>query len=233
MDTRMKRIRQDFENKQLGVDEPFNFHCTMCGKCCIHRDDIILTPRDLFNLARELHLTLGDVFDRYCEWYIGETSRFPVVRLKPRGSVKRCPLLKDRKCLVHRAKPAVCALFPIGRGMTVENGRIDEVTTADIRYFFTNPGCGNGVETHTVKEWLGAFGIPLQDDSFIEWQKCLMKLSLRFRKMEKKPGHDMRVVWDSTLILLYLSYEVGLEFEPQFREHVADLQKLLDKLEED
>ena len=142
MDTRMERIRQDFENKQLGVDEPFNFHCTMCGKCCINRDDIILTPRDLFNLARELHLTLGDVFDRYCECYIGETSRFPVVRLKPRGSVKRCPLLKDRKCSVHSAKPAVCALFPIGRGMTVENGRIDEVTTADIRYFFTNPGCG-------------------------------------------------------------------------------------------
>ena len=132
---------------------------------------------------------------------------------------------------MHNAKPTVCAIFPIGRGMAVEKSRIDEVTTADIRYFFTNPGCGDGSETHTVKEWLGAFGIPLQDDFFIEWQKCLIKLSLRFREMEKKLGSNMRAVWDSALVLLYLTYEVGLEFEPQFGEHMADLQKLLDKLE--
>ena len=44
MDTRMERIRQDFENNQLGVDEPFDFRCTLCGKCCIHREDIFLTP---------------------------------------------------------------------------------------------------------------------------------------------------------------------------------------------
>lgn len=231
MDTRMERIRQDFENKQLGVDEPFPFHCTMCGKCCIHREDIFLTPKDLYSLARELHQMPEAVFDQYCEWYIGADSRLPIVRLKPQGSVRRCPLLKDRKCSVHNAKPTVCAMFPIGRGMAVEKSRIDEVTAADIRYFFTNPGCGDGSETHTVKEWLGAFGIPLQDDFFIEWQKCLMKLSLRFHEMEKKPGSDMRAVWDSALVLLYLTYEVGMEFEPQFREHVAELQKLLDNME--
>lgn len=128
MNARMEKIKQDFENRQLDVDEPFHFHCTICGKCCINREDILLTPRDLFNLARELHLTPRDVFDRYCECYIGEYSRLPVVRLKPQGSVKRCPLLKDRKCSVHGAKPAVCALFPIGRGMAVDKGRIDKVT---------------------------------------------------------------------------------------------------------
>lgn len=231
MNTRMEKLRQDFENKQLDVDEPFHFHCTICGKCCINWEDILLTPRDLFNLARELHLTSEAVFDQYCECYVGADSRLPVVRLKPQGSVKRCPLLKDRKCSVHDAKPAVCALFPIGRGMAVEKGRIDEVTTADIRYFFTNPGCGDKSETHTVRDWLGAFGIPLQDEFFIQWQKCVMKLSLRFREMEKKLGPNMCIVWDSALVFLYLTYEVGMEFEPQFREHVADLQKLLDKLE--
>lgn len=113
----------------------------------------------------------------------------------------------------------------------MEKDRINEVTTADIRYFFTNPGCGDKSETHTVRDWLGAFGIPLQDEFFIQWQKCMMKLSLRFHEMEKKLGPNMCIVWDSALVLLYLTYEVGMEFEPQFREHVADLQKLLDKLE--
>lgn len=233
MDARMEKLRQDFENKQLGLDEPFHFHCTICGKCCINREDILLTPKDLYNLARELHQTPEAVFDQYCECYVGADSRLPVVRLKPQGSVRLCPLLKDRKCSVHNAKPTVCALFPIGRGMDVEKDRINEVTTADIRYFFTNPDCGDKSETHTVRDWLGAFGIPLQDEFFIQWQKCVMKLSLRFREMEKKLGSDMCIVWDSALVLLYLTYEVGMEFEPQFKENTAQLQKMLVALEED
>lgn len=233
MNARMEKVMQDFENRQLGVDEPFEFHCTMCGKCCINREDILLTPRDLFNLAREFHLDPKETFKQYCECYIGADSRLPVVRLKPRGSVRRCPLLKDRKCSVHRAKPTVCAMFPIGRGMAVEKGNIDTVTTANVRYFFTDPGCGDKAETHTVRDWLGAFGIPLEDDFFVEWQKCVMTLGLKFREMEKKSDTAIRAVWDSTLILIYLNYKMEMEFEPQFRENRANLQKLLTALEED
>lgn len=233
MNTRLEKIKRDFENRQLGVDEPFDFHCTMCGKCCIHREDIILTPKDLYNLAKELYLTPKDVLEQYCEWYVGEDSRFPVVRLKPRGSVKRCPLLKGQKCSVHKAKPTICAMFPIGRGMAVEKDQIDAVTTADVRYFFTDPGCGDKSETHTVRDWLGSFGIPLQDKCFVEWQKCVMTWSLRFRQIEKKPNMDMGVVWETTLILLYLNYETDMEFEPQFKEHITTFQRLWDLLGED
>lgn len=231
MNARMEKVMQDFENKQLGVDKPFEFHCTMCGKCCINREDILLNPKDLFNLARELRLTTKEVVTQYCECYIGADSRLPVVRLKPRGSIKRCPLLKDRKCSVHKAKPTVCALFPLGRGIAVEKGDIGRVTTADIRYFFTDPGCGNKTETHTVRDWLGTFGIPMQDEFFVEWQQCVMALSMKFRELEKKSDRVMGAIWDSTLIVLYMTYDVDREFEPQFKERVANLQKMIAVLE--
>ena len=32
----------------VSSDDTFRFHCTQCGKCCTERDDILLTPRDLF-----------------------------------------------------------------------------------------------------------------------------------------------------------------------------------------
>ena len=32
MNARMKYILNEFEKNQLGPDEPFKFHCTMCGK---------------------------------------------------------------------------------------------------------------------------------------------------------------------------------------------------------
>lgn len=124
MDNRLKEIVDNFDQMKIGLDEPFKFHCTMCGKCCIDREDILLTPRDIYNMSKELGLNPRDFFIAYCENYIGSDSRMPIVRLKPRGSIKRCPLLKDRKCSVHKAKPAVCAMFPIGRCIRFENKNV-------------------------------------------------------------------------------------------------------------
>lgn len=47
MDNRLKEIVDNFDSLKIGADEPFRFHCTMCGKCCINREDILLTPRDI------------------------------------------------------------------------------------------------------------------------------------------------------------------------------------------
>ena len=45
---------QNIESFTVGLDDTFSFHCTQCGKCCIHRTDIILSPRDIFKMAKAL-----------------------------------------------------------------------------------------------------------------------------------------------------------------------------------
>ena len=67
----MKSIIENFEKNRIGPDEPFKFHCTMCGKCRINREDILLTPRNMYNLAKELSMTPQEVMNTYCETYIG------------------------------------------------------------------------------------------------------------------------------------------------------------------
>ncbi len=233
MNARMKYILNEFEKNQLGPDEPFKFHCTMCGKCCIKREDILLNPRDMYNLAKELGMTPHEVMNTYCETYIGSDSRLPVVRLKPRGEIRRCPLLKDRKCSVHNSKPTVCALFPIGRGIAGEKGNIHSLTVKDIRYFFSEPGCGDDSETHTVREWLGEFGLSPEDEFFIKWQKCLFELSMCFCRLEKKLGADMGPIWSLTGSILYLMYDMEKPFEPQFSAHLGELHKLISELAEE
>ena len=233
MNARMKYILNEFEKNQLGPDEPFKFHCTMCGKCCIKREDILLNPRDMYNLAKELGMTPHEVMNTYCETYIGGDSRLPVVRLKPRGEIRRCPLLKDRKCSVHNSKPTVCALFPIGRGIAGEKGNIHSLTVKDIRYFFSEPGCGDDSETHTVREWLGEFGLSPEDEFFIKWQKCLLELSMCFCRLEKKLGADMGPIWSLTGSILYLMYDMEKPFEPQFSAHLGELHKLISELAEE
>ena len=227
MDSRLQEIAENLDKMKIGVDEPFRFHCDQCGKCCINREDILLNPRDVYNMAKELGQEPKDIFALYCEYYIGSDSRFPLVRIKPRGSIKRCPLMKDRKCSIHKAKPTVCALFPIGRCISFEQKK-EKLTTEDITYIFTNPGCGDTSESHTVREWLGEFGIPIEDIYFLLWNDILMKLSAIFRQAEKKVSPSlMDKAWDLTFIKLYLDYDMTQDFLPQFEQSSRELVELM------
>ena len=61
---------QNIESFTVGLDDTFSFHCTQCGKCCIHRTDIILSPRDIFKMAKELKLSNADFLRKYCSMHI-------------------------------------------------------------------------------------------------------------------------------------------------------------------
>lgn len=115
----LQEIADHIDQMTVSLNDTFQFHCTQCGKCCIHREDILLSPYDLYKIARELQLEPIEVCKRYCESYIGNHSRMPIVRLMPQGAVQRCPFLKNQKCSIHKAKPAVCAMFPVGRYISV------------------------------------------------------------------------------------------------------------------
>lgn len=233
MDKILKNIISNLGGKQIGLDDSFKFHCIECGKCCIHREDILLNAKDIYKISKELGMSTEGMVDKYCEVYVGENSRIPIVRIKPKGSVKRCPLLRNRKCLVHKSKPSVCALFPIGRFLQIGDaeGNMEDITENDIQYIFTEPNCGDSIETHTVRDWLEFFGIPLQDEFFIKWQKITIKTSIVFRGLERKVTPSvMQLAWQACFAELYLHYDTGQEFMPQFEEKVQSFQGLLHKL---
>ena len=201
MNQRMEQILNDFENNKLNADDSFKFHCTQCGKCCINRDDILL-------------------------------SRIPVVRIRPKGSIQRCPFLKDRKCSVHEAKPAVCAMFPIGRAVGCSKDPDSEMSTIPkLEYFFTDPGCGDNTETHTLKEWFHDFGLSLEDDYFIRWALFQMELHDFLADIEKQVDESlMKTLWNSVFIQLYLDYDIKKEFLPQFDAHVEKMHLFLQSI---
>lgn len=231
MDERLKEIVGNLETMKIGVDETFKFHCTMCGKCCINREDILLSPRDIYNMSKELGIKPEELFERYCEVYVGPGSRVPIVRLKPRGSVKRCPLLKNRKCMVHKAKPTVCAMFPIGRCLMATNPKegLNDITQSQMQYIFSNPGCGDGSETQTVREYLESFGIPVEDNFFLKWQQVILDMGNFFRKIEKVVSQEtMELVWTAAFTGIYLYYDIGQEFMTQFESNSKNFFDMLD-----
>lgn len=226
-----QNIADNLEKMKIDLDTPFRFHCTMCGKCCINRDDILLNPDDIFRIAKFLNLTPEEVVNQYCETYIGGTSRMPIVRLKPQGTVKRCPFLKDRKCSIQDAKPVVCAMFPIGRYVRVPKDQVMEESIPETLYLFSAPECGDTSESHTVREWLANYNIPIQDPFFSHWQHTLLSVSEYIQRVEAIcPQPIMETVWSLVFRSLYLEYDMTGNFMPQFLDNSELVLSVMKKL---
>lgn len=226
-------LLHNFKEMQIGLDESFTFHCTQCGKCCIHRDDILLTAKDVFRIARKFQVSPKELIEQYCETYIGRDSRLPVVRLKPSGRVQRCPLLKDRKCSVHDVKPYVCAMFPIGRGLSIQEGKTEHLSKTEIKYIFVNPGCGDDTEQHTVREWFNRFQIPLEDEFFVSWSKAMISLSKCLKSIEKNTTEKaMSAIYNALFAGLYLNYDMADDFDSQVQINLESSVQFLQSLSE-
>ena len=224
---------RDLESMTIGLDDTFKFHCDQCGKCCTHREDIILSPMDIFKMAKELKMTPVEFYHEYCVFNIGEHTRMPIVRLASEGKDTHCVLLKNHRCSVHKVKPAVCAMFPLGRYMSFEKEdyNAESIDTSKVKYLLQPPECGDESETHTVREWLSGFDIKLEDEAFVQWQKAISRFSNKFKELEKKQDMlTMMEIWFVVRVSLYLQYDTSKEFLPQFNYNVENLLKLLDDI---
>ena len=224
---------RDLESMTIGLDDTFKFHCDQCGKCCTHREDIILSPMDIFKMAKELKMTPVEFYHEYCVFNIGEHTRMPIVRLASEGKDTHCVLLKNHRCSVHKVKPAVCAMFPLGRYMSFEKDdyNAESIDNSKVKYLLQPPECGDESETHTVREWLSGFDIKLEDEAFVQWQKAISRFSNKFKELEKKQDMlSMMEIWFVVRVSLYLQYDTSKEFLPQFNYNVENLLKLLDDI---
>lgn len=226
-------IFRDLESMTIGLDDTFKFHCDQCGKCCTHREDIILSPMDIFKMAKELKMTTVEFYHEYCVFNIGDTSRMPIVRLASEGKDTHCVLLKNHRCSVHKVKPAVCAMFPLGRYMSFEKDdyNAESIDTSKVKYLLQPPECGDDSEEHTVRDWLSGFDIKLEDEAFVQWQKAISRFSNKFKELEKKQDMlTMMEIWFVVRVSLYLQYDTSNDFLPQFDYNVENLLKLLDDI---
>lgn len=224
MDTRIKGVYEI----ELGTEDSFAFHCTKCGKCCRDLGNILLTPKDMYDMARELGLSMADFFERNCETFL--RNEIPAVKLKRRGPEQRCIFLKDGKCAVYAARPATCALYPIRRyvqpGGTQDFG--GGVSDGRIRFYLAGTVCKDGKERHTVREWLEAAGIGLADEFFVEWHGFISRLNGFFCDLGKNTRTDMITLGQVLAFVgVYLSYDVGREFMPQFRKNTEETMRTL------
>ena len=223
-----------YMSHQIGPDDTFRFKCRECGKCCTQREDIILTPRDLYNMARKLGITIEETIRQYCEVYIGHNSRIPIVRILPRGANKVCPLLVDKRCRVHDSKPVICAMFPVGRMLLGDKTAQTSEAPLTLRFILNPLTCGSDKQEHTVRNWLAQFGIPIEDEFYVRWNEILLYLVPFFRKLyELKVSPELVAAPLSAVFeSLYARYDTAKDFMPQYLENAAELRSAMGRLEQ-
>lgn len=191
----------------------FSFRCDGCGKCCENRDDIILSAWDLYQMTVFLKRKDTLVFMReFCIVTRGQDSNLPICLLKSVGNEQRCPfLMKNKKCKVHKVKPSVCALFPLGR---IYNGK-----TGEVQYMLQDIDCGFNDENQSVQEWLNTFQLEQTTDVYKKWSAMLFELVGTMKKMQDLLTEDtFRMLWNAVFHELYF-YVPERPFEVQLDEH--------------
>lgn len=210
---------------RLGPDDSFSFKCSECGKCCRNREDIILTPLDLFKMSKHLNLSNAEFINQYCDYYVGDSSRLPILRLRPREYRKTCPLNNKGLCIVHKVKPIVCALFPLARFTSKE--------TENFQYALQPVECGSRSESHTVREWLESFNIVAEESLSKLWHERMFEIigkTDQIMQLIGEPEGDAFEAFYTLLFnLMYVGYDNGKEYLPQFTENFDCISEFLDK----
>lgn len=129
----------------VAPDDTIEFECTRCGKCCKDRtgdNSILLTAIDVYNAAKALGITCPEFVREYCNVSTGPDTGIKIVSLKCDKKTGYCLLHSFDKnglsaCSIHKAKPVLCALHPLGY---VYKDKNTDYPYGDLRFFKT-PSC--------------------------------------------------------------------------------------------
>lgn len=208
-----------WKKNELRPEDTFHFECKMCGDCCRKRDEpIILTGADIYRIARSLNTTMQKVVEENTEGYIGDSSHMPVLVLKERldGS---CRLLRKGRCMVHQDKPAVCALYPLGRFYDLRDNTF---------HYFLNPRTcqmsRKDGKQWTLQEWLDEFKINETERMTQAWNRLIGGLTEVTFRMDKSKINGLFL--DALLFTLYFGYDTSIPYIDQVEAHMMFAKRL-------
>jgi len=199
--------------------------CPNCGECRPERDGYALTTRDIYNVAGALNISAEEVIRDHCAVSTGGESCIPVVKLRPRGNEKACPLFWDKQCVLRGKPSSSCALLPHGRIKTHRTERVQAIPgNANTAYGFRRI-----CHSLDISKGMRKNGAPTQDAFLSLWSAEVFLLSDYFkdRADEKTPEEFIRLLRAVVFAALYLNYDAGEELIPQFRANTSMLNDIL------
>lgn len=95
---------------KLGCQE-----CAGCSACCHDMGtSIVLDPYDIYRMSAGLHWSFEQMLANCLELNVVDGLILP--NLKMEEGTNQCTFLNEEgRCSIHKARPGICRLFPLGR----------------------------------------------------------------------------------------------------------------------
>jgi len=131
-----------------------------------------------------------------------------VVRVKPRAYDESCPFLRNKKCIVHEAKPVACRVYPLAK--------LNKLGGEYGFYLNALPKCGKDRGVSVVQDWIGDIALEESIAAANAWTDAIFKIVPVLKKIYEEKSQDAyHIAYYSVFSFLYLVYETELDFAEQ------------------
>lgn len=193
--------------------------CRGCSDCCRGMgSSVILDPMDLWRLYQGTGKDFTALMaEKNIELGIVDGMILPNIRMD--GASECCPFLSgEGRCTVHKYRPGLCRLFPLGRYYEAEG----------FRYFIQVHECSCKERGKIkIKKWLGIPDLKAYESYILKWHGFLNRCEEELGALEEE---QTRIL---TLYVLRRFYETGFEaenekmFYTEFQQRMEEVRKKL------
>ena len=188
--------------------------CEGCGVCCRGMgESILLDPYDADRLSKSLKKPFAEMIEHEAALIIDRGMILPHIVM--REETDACSFLgADGRCQIHRDRPGICRLYPLGR--TYEDDQV--------RYFILDGSCKvPGKVKVRISRWLEIPDIDRYERFKLEWHIFTRKIQDRL-EYEEDEGEMKRI--NMFLIKTFYFNPYGDDFYSEFSERLDKVQRL-------
>ncbi len=188
------------------VKVPCN-ECEGCSECCRSvGNTIILDPMDAWNLEKAVNAPFETLIGRYADFKVVDGLILPYIITE--GGCRF--LNKNGRCTIHRYRPGICRLFPLGR--IYEDGRIS--------YILQVNECMYKTKTKTkVSKWVDTENLPAYNEYIAAWHAFLDKTEEGIRGLSDE---EVKKAWTAVLKSFYLTSYPKENFYDEFYKRLSE-----------
>ena len=181
--------------------------CKGCSACCRGMgESILLDPLDICRMTTNLECTFDELLETCVELHVVDGIILP--NMKMVGREEQCPFLNEEgRCNIHRIRPGICRLFPLGR--CYEDGAF--------RYFLQVRECRKEPKTKVkIKKWLDTPQLAKYEEFIIQWHYFLKDVQRMLEDL-----HSDQMMKKVTVYILEEFYTKPYKSENDFYEEFS------------